>query len=429
MKNIGYIMLLSLCFIACNNEPKQAPITNSNDYNKYLEQDAKASYKAAITEKKFWSNRLGADSTGIGDLGPLAGAYTRIFQTGGAIENLKKAEALYNKAIAVASPILKDSYVRALAHNYISQHRFKEANAMLEKSYAGPSNKHATELMLFDSYMEIGAYNKANEVLIKLKNNSDYNYLIRVAKWSDHNGDLDAAIRYLEKARDIAESRDSKPLKIWTYSNIADFYGHDGNIKASYDHYLKTLELQPDNAYVKKGIVWILYSKERNTKEANRILDTLIKNHNIPDYYLLKAEMAEFENDQQTAEKYTNKFLEATDNEKYGGMYNTYKIEVLVNSNPTAALQLAKAEVKNRATPETYHLLALAQLKNGLKTQALQTIEQHVANKSPEPMALFHSAMVYKANGLSKKVRPLKELLLEASYELGPVIAAQVAEL
>jgi hypothetical protein len=96
MKNIGYIMLLSLCFIACNNEPKQAPITNSNDYNKYLEQDAKASYKAAITEKKFWSNRLGADSTGIGDLGPLAGAYTRIFQTGGAIENLKKAEALYN---------------------------------------------------------------------------------------------------------------------------------------------------------------------------------------------------------------------------------------------------------------------------------------------------------------------------------------------
>ncbi|MGK0378550.1 MAG: hypothetical protein ACJA1Z_002365, partial [Patiriisocius sp.] len=103
--------------------------------------------------------------------------------------------------------------------------------------------------------------------------------------------------------------------------------------------------------------------------------------------------------------------------------------EVLVNSNPTAALQLAKAEVKNRATPETYHLLALAQLKNGLKTKALQTIEQHVANKSPEPMALFHSAMVYKANGLSKKVRPLKELLLEASYELGPVIAAQVAEL
>jgi hypothetical protein len=49
---------------------------------------------------------------------------------------------------------------------------------------------------------------------------NDYDYLIRLAKWNDHKGDLKN--HFMEKARDIAEE-DNRTLKIWSYSNLGDF--------------------------------------------------------------------------------------------------------------------------------------------------------------------------------------------------------------
>ena len=432
MKQLCYCLCIVLLFLSCKNERENTTIigiTNPADYAEYLAADQTKSYKSALKEQQFWSKRLGEDSTGVGDLGPLAGAYSKLFETSGKIAFLKDAETVYKKAIQIASPNIKDGYIRSLAKNYISQHRFKEATALLEESYKGVSNKHATELMLFDCYMEIGAYEKAETLLKKLENPSDYNYLIRISKWSDHKDQLDAAIRYMERAMKIAESRNNKLLKIWTYSNIADYYGHDGNIKASYEHYLKTLALQPDNAYAKKGIAWILYSKERNISEANRIIDTLMKHHEVPDYYLLKAEMAAYEDNNALEKKYTNQFLNVTANPMYGAMYNTYTIEALVALDPSKALLLAQEEVTHRATPETYHLLALAQLASGAEEEALQTIETFVADKTSEPMALLHSAMIYEANGMDKKVETLQTELAEASYEIGPILTEIAAGL
>ena len=271
------------------------PITNTRDYNSFLINGIRETYNNALSEKVFWSNRLRPDSSGIGDLGPLAGAYTNLFEVTGNVNYLKNVEQLYKKAIKLSFQN-KDIYIRSLAHNYISQHRFKEARNILEESYAGISNKHLTELMLFDVYMELGDYLKADEFLGKIKNNNDYNYLIRLAKWSEYKGNLEAAIRYLEKAKKIAESRGSKSLKIWAYINLADFYGHAGKLKKAYNHYLMTLNLQPDNAYAKKGIAWIAFSSEKNTDEAKRILDSIMIHHKVPDYFLFKADIAEYEN-------------------------------------------------------------------------------------------------------------------------------------
>ncbi len=427
IKYLIYTATIALVVASCKNEKKETAVVKTSSYESYLNNVNKQSTVNAEDEVAYWSKRLDQDTTGIGDIAALAGAYSSLFDASGNINALKRSEKLYKRAIEIAAS--KDPYVRGLAHNYISQHRFKEAKQLLEDLYKGPTNKLATELMLFDVYMELGEYEKADQMLGNFRNNGDYNYLIRVAKWSDHNGELDSAIRYLEKAKDIADSRNTDPLKIWTYSNIADFYGHAGRLTDSYDHYIKTLELQPDNHYAKKGIAWMKYSKDKDTKEANRILDSILVNHNIPDYYLLKAEMAEYDGETKKADGYLDTFMEKASNPAYGAMYNTYKIEVLVDRDPARALELATEEVGNRATPETYQLLALAQLKNGQKEDALKTIETYVAGKTSEPMALYHSAMVYKANGLKDKVVPLKEELEGASYEIGPVLAAEVDKL
>ena len=426
MKQLQLLALLVL-IVSCSEEPARQ-LTNASDYYGYLITSEKTTYQDAFDEKVFWSKRLSEDTTGVGNLGPLAGAYERLFAFTGDASFLYGAEKLHKKGMSISANN-KDAYARALAHNYITQHRFQEAKVILEETYAGISNKKATAYMLFDVYMEIGEYEKADMFLGLIKNNSNYNYLIRLAKWSDHQGNLDAAIKYLEQARVIAESRNSKPLKIWTYSNIADFYGHAGRLDEAYTHYLKTLELQPDNAYAKKGIAWILYSEEKNTVAANRILDSVMVNHKVPDYYLLKSEMASFVGNAEDADANQSLFLKAVSEGKYGNMYNAYLIEIYAETNPSLALQMADQEVLNRPTPESYHLLAIAQLANDEKEKALQTIADYVDGKTFEPTAQYHSALVYKANGLTEKVTPLKEELLEAGFELGPVMLARIKEL
>ena len=431
MKNVFASLCLSLLLLGCNKQGDKDVTftTNPIDYTSFLQADPIKSYAAALEEKEFWSKRLGSDSTGVGDLGPLAGAYSKLFETSGDIQYLKDAEQVYKKAITVAAIKIQDGYKRALAKNYITQHRFKDAITLLEESYAGISNKHATELLLFDCYLEVGAYSKALQFLKKIENINQFDYLIRISKWSDHQGDLSAAIGYMQKALAIANSRNNLALQIWANTNIADYYGHQGDIKASYNHYLKTLALQPDNAYAKKGIAWILYSKEYNTAQALELIDHLLANHNLPDYYLLKAEMASYQGDSVLSEEYMQQFFTLANNPLYGDMYNTHKIMALVKTDPYKALQLALKEVDNRTTPQSYQLLALAQLASNLKQEALATITSFVAGKTSDPMALLHSAQVYKANGMLDKVTALKTTLLPASYELGPEVFKQVTAL
>ena len=421
---IGFLLLA----IACKTDPKQTAITQPEDYNAYLQTDQRPTYELAVSNKDFWSGRLRPDSTGVGDLAPLASAYEQLFETTGDVVFLRNAEQLYRKGMQI-SATNKDQFARGLAHNYISQHRFKEAFDLLNKTLEGPSKKHETYMMLFDAAMEVGAYEKAYEYLGKIKNLNDYHYLIRLSKWSDHRGDLDSAIDYMEQAKAIAESRDSKPLKIWTYSNLADYYGHAGRIANSYKYYLKTLALQPDNMHVKKGIAWMVYSEERNTKEAHRILDSVMKGHKLPDYHLLKSELYEYEGNVAKAEEAEDDFFQAVGFGKYGEMYNAYLIELYAKKEPKKALEIATKELENRATPETYHLLALAQLQNGMTKNALNTIETYVEGKTFEPMALYHSALVYKANDLTEKVKAIKIELEEATYELGPLLSQKIKSL
>ncbi len=422
------VLLIWIVFISCKNEDVKISIINPEAYNSYLSTSNNKTFARASSEKIFWSKRLRPDSTGVGDLGPLANAYTLLFETTGDISYLLSAEKLLKKAVSI-SAISKDSYTRLLAQNFISQHRFKEAKQILEKSYKGISNKIATQLLLFDVFLELGEYDNANKVLEKLKNINDYSYLIRLAKWNDHNGNLDAAIRNLEEAKKIADSRKSKPLQIWTYTNLADYYGHAGRIKESYDLYLKTLHLQGDHAYAKKQIAWIAYSYEKNTKEASRILDSIMIQHKAPEYYLLKAEMSQYNGAISDSNKYRENFIATINNDYYGQMYNNHLIEFYANEKPEKALEIAKTEINNRATPEVYSLLAYAQLEVGNKAKALEIIINYVEGKTFEPKSMYYSALIYKENNRRDKVAAIKSELQNSFFELGPLYIKKIRDL
>lgn len=421
------LFTICICFLfAC----QEKQITHPKAYNTYLQHQDTSRKDLNTQHLQFWNTRIQQDSIQIIALGKSAQEYTELFETTGTIESLKKAELALQKAVDNAH-IAKDVYLRALAKNLISQHRFKEALYALAKAEKFHPNKRATQLMQFDVAMELGNYDNAQEYLNKLTDFSDFNYLIRLAKWKDYKGDLDATIHYMERAKSIAEYSNNEALKLWTYTNLADYYGHAGRIKDSYQHYLKSLAIDAGNAYAKKGIAWITYSHEKNPTEALRILEAIQKQHQSPDYFLLKAEIAEYQNDLTAKQKNIDAYFEIVQNPNYGAMYNTHTAEILLGEKERydEALEIAQKEVANRPTPQSYDLLAYVYQQKGAYKKALEIAETYVANKTYEPLAQYHLAEIYKANGLNDLVKSIRKELLEASYELGPVTTNAIKNL
>ncbi|WP_091869913.1 tetratricopeptide repeat protein [Pricia antarctica] len=419
---IIWVLFLSSCQTASENQ-----ITDKKDYDKYL-----VSSPPKTNSKYFelWNSKIKPDSSQLMSFGIVGGEYNRYFQNTGDIRYLKKAEKVLKKAADIAN-VSRASMYRALARNYISQHRFKEAKQWADSANAIGSGLKQTKGLMFDVQMELGNYDTAEKYLDSLKNRDDFGYLIRLAKWNDHNGDLDTTIRFMEKATEKAENSKNTGLMVWSYTHLADYYGHAGRIDESYGHFLKALRIDPENAYAKKGIAWIVFSYEKKPEEAMRILDSVTQYYKSPVYFLLKSEIAEYMGDDMKSVVNLDKYFKLVQDSAYGDMYNSYNISLYLNDTEQydKALALAEREVTNRPTPESYSFLANSYLKKGDTQKALDIVEEHIEGKTYEPAVLLRTAEIYKATGSTDRVKQLKDELLGAVYELGPATEKEIAQL
>ena len=423
------IFIASLClFTSCGK--KTETITNPNDYKAFLENKENKSLENAKKEINFWQNKFDAAPDQYSYLSQISGNYSKLFEITGNIDYLIKAENLLlqsNESLRYTNV----GTIRSLARNYISQHRFKEALVLANKALAIGEGMKETQKLLFDVQMELGDYKAAENTLKQITDNKDFDYLLRIAKWSDHKGNLAKAISFMEKAAKIAEFNSNNYLKVWSYSNLGDMNGHAGNIKESYNYYLKTLAIEPTNTYALKGIAWIAFSHEKNTTEANRIIDIIAKKHNSPDFYLLKSEIAKYEKNDIAKEENLKSYFAMLQNKNYGAMYNKYNTLIYADEKTTAnkALEIAKIEIEHRPTPDSYDLLAWSYYNLGDAKKALQIEQEYVVGKSFEPKLNYHLATIYKANNLLEKVKPIKEELKTSLFELGPNLTDKIEKL
>ncbi|AWW00033.1 cell surface protein [Arcticibacterium luteifluviistationis] len=413
-----HIILMGVLAFSCN-APDKETITNPSDYNQYLTSNLENEKLAFVKgELIFWSDKFQKAPNQSTYLSKMAAANNEIFALTGQIENLNTAANQFAKVNEMRST-KSASVLRSLAKTRITQHQFQEANQALILADSLGENKSATQKMIFDVAMELGEYDKAGTILKKLSEKEDFDYLIRLAKWRDYNGDTEGAIEQLRLATMKAEELNSDELRLWIYSNLADFYGHVGSIDKSYAHYLKALEIDPNYVYALKGIAWITFSHEKNTEEAERIIAAIEKKHEAPDYNLLKAEIAKYKGNTTKETELEERFISIVSSPKYGDMYNAYLVTMLENE-PEKALELAKKEVANRPTPQSYQLLSSAYYQNGNKSEALLIADNKVKGKTYEPKSLIHLAQVYKASGNEENVMDLKNELKGSYFEVGP---------
>ncbi len=373
----------------------------------------------------FWAKRILASPNQTSYLIKLAGAHSQLFSLTGHIKDLKKSESLLQQALA--TPLLnRSTALRALAHNYIAQHRFCSALDLVLEAVEIGENKFANDKMLFDVYMELGNDEQARVQLTKITNNNNFDYLIRKSKWEDGKGNLVGAITHLERAKKKAIASNNKALMAWIYSNLGDYYGHNGEIEKSYNHFKKTLELDPANWYALKGIAWIAYSNDKNIGLSASLITTIMEKNNSPDLYLKLAELAEYKANKKSEWTAIENFQKAIQKEGYGDMYNKYACFIAAENigDFKTAYDLANKEIVNRPTTESYDLLAWTLYLDGKLEAAQKIANTHILGKTSEPAILLHLAHIFQNQPMISN--PLLRELEGANFELGPLKAKKI---
>lgn len=424
-----FIAIFSLFVLtACKQTIK--PVTKVSDYEKYMHiqlTDSIHSLQRIETDIDFWMHRLKKDPDDAVAKVSLAGLYGSRFKVAGDINDIHTSDSLY----LIANFLFKlnsSSLYKALSANCVTQHKFQQARSYLDTALMMGDDRYLTLLMRCDVFIELGQLQAARQSLDQISDKSDFDYLIREAKLLDHEGDLKGAVKKMEAATQKAVESKKDALYIWAKSNLADMYGHANRYKESYQCYLDVLQKQPDYLYALKGIAWLAFSHDKNCDEAKRILYYLSNLHPVPDYDLILAKIAAYENDKIAEEKLLNHFIAAVSDSRYGDMYNKYVFYLATDKmkDPDKALKIAEREVNNRPTAQSFDLLAWAYYNEGNEKKALQIAKDHVEKRSFEPDALYHLGMIYASAGDHSRAKRYLQQAENSVFELGPSMADQI---
>lgn len=392
------------------------------DYNAFMDKSIIDRRKNVLQDEiMFWQNRLNRDTGNFVDMLELSSQKMQRFKMAGDPDDLIDSDSLLTRSTIKLNGASPDIF-HNLSQAAITRHRFRAAELYNRAAISAKADPYATSLLSFDVCMELGFYSQALLSLQQLANKSSFDYLIRKAKWEDHRGNLPGAIGLMEKAFEKIKHREES-LYCWTVSNLGDMYGHAGDIERSYAAYLDVLKKDSGSLYALKGIAWVAYSHDGNIPEARRILQYISSQTNMPDTWLMLAELEEYAGNTAEKMKYIRRFIDEVEKPGYGDMYNKYLIGIYTEEikDYDKALALAQKEVDNRPTPETYDWLALVNYYKGNNEKALAIARSHVYQKNFEPEAVMHTAMIYAANGKKAEARQMFEECLSSSFEIGPV--------
>lgn len=409
---------------------KESRVTDEKDYAAYLQNNAASADAVNFIDSEiaFWNERLQKTPDDLPSELKIAGLYSRRYQYSGNITEVKKSDSIYKKANLLQSKTGSGVY-RSLAANCVTQHQFKQAQCYLDTALAMGDDKILSLQQQFDVALELGDVALAKGILYKTGGKNDISYLIRKAKYTDHaEGNLDEAVADMEKALDKIIELDNKELYCWAKTNLGDMYGHAGLTDDAYRCYLEVLKKDNHYYHALKGIAWLAFSHDKDAKAAKKIINWLSLQHPVPDYELMLAEIAAYENDAAAEKLHTNKFIAEVQRPEYGDMYNKYLFFIYSDklNNPDMAMKIAMTEVNNRPTAESYNLLCWAYYKKGDTANAFKIATEHVENKCFEPDAVYHLGILYQAVGKTAKARQYLKEANESSFELGPWYAVQI---
>jgi hypothetical protein len=152
-----------------------------------------------VSEGEFWQSRISPAVPGFLNESRYAACLSLVFRLTGEIDSLKKADSVL-QAVDSNFRHREASVDLALVSNYITEHRFREADSILRIAKRLGLRPYESHACSFDIAFERGEYLQARAELNAIRSPNDFGYFFRRSKLDHFDGRLDSAISSMERA-------------------------------------------------------------------------------------------------------------------------------------------------------------------------------------------------------------------------------------
>lgn len=352
--------------------------------------------------------------------------YTR-FHFFGDIYDLIKADSILRKVNADFNYKEASADLTLSAYS-ITEHRFMQADSFLQKAKQLGIKPYESLTSSFDVDFELGRYGEAQLALNGLAAPNDYGYFFRKSKMEHWQGALDSSIDAMLRAARLNNGSDY--LKQVALANAADLYIHAGDLQRASDLYVQCIRSDGDDFHSLAGLGWIALVHDSNDSLAEKIFQFILSKNKLPDPLFKLAQVAEVRGDSTGQMKYAEAFAAAASNALYGNMYNKYLIELYTGilKNAPKAGMIARQELNNRATPQTYAWYAWSLFKNNKKDEAYSIYRQHVSGKPLEGLELYWMGKLMQGLGKGYNASEFFKAAYTNKYDLDPAIMKDIGK-
>ena len=418
MKQIITGIALLFLFASCSNEKRI--IVSAGFIDSVIASYSDTAIRTSTeTDLQFWKGRIDPANPGFVNELKYASSLIQRFHLTGDINDLISADSILFTADKTFDHEEPGPNL-ALVRNSILQHRFKDADSLLNLAGIAGIKKYESATMGFDVAFELGYYQLAETELKKIADRNDYGYNFRLAKFAHYKGEMDTAIAAMHRAAEIAGTNIS--LKQAALSNEADLNLHNGNLQRANDLYMGSIRLSAVDLHSIMGLGWIALMHDKNDSLAEKIFRFVRSKTKAPDVLFKLVQVADTRGDSVLQKKYANEFLGIVTTSVYGNMYNKYILELYTGilHEPAKAEAIAKKELLNRTTPQTYAWYVWALHWNDQKAEAEKVYEQHVSGKPLEGLELYWMGKYMQAQNKGYNAQLFFKAAHKNRYDLSP---------
>ncbi|MEO8234664.1 MAG: hypothetical protein ABI549_04550, partial [Flavobacterium sp.] len=208
-------------------------------------------------------------------------------------------------------------------------------------------------------------------------------------------------------------------------SNAGDSYTHSGKLDNAYSDYKESIKLNSADLHSIMGIGWIALQHDNNDALAEKIFKFVQTKTKSPEPLYKLILVAQHKKDAVAEKKYAEQYESIVTDSIYGSMYTKYLVQLYTQilNNPAKAEMLAKAELENRATPQTYSWYVYSLLANNKINEANVIYKKYVSGKPLEALELYYMGKLMEANKKGYNASQFYKAANENYYDLSPSIA------
>ena len=377
--------------------------------------------QANSKEMRFWASRIDPALPGFMDESRYAGGLAMDFRFFGEIDSLRKADSILRKVDRDFNHKEASADLALMAH-CLTEHRFMQADSFLQRAKALGLRPQESLTASYDVDFELGRYGAAQIELNALRSPDDYGYFFRRSKMDHLKGSLDSAIGDMQKAADLASG--NAYLKGVALANAGDLFIHSGNLEEASKAYMACMRLNSSDVHSLMGLGWIALVHDHNDSLAEKIFRFAAVKNDLPDPWFKLAQSRDSTVALATALSFSQKAVDP----RYGRMYNKYLLQLYTGilHDPARAESMAKDELINRATPQTYAWYAWALFVNGKKQDAYRVFEKYVSGQPLEGLELYWMGKMMKGLDKGYNAQEFFKAAYQTRYDLGPAIEADI---